>query len=441
MVKMPLDEDHGHPIAKLSGSEHYLFQKGLIGTISKYPWEKGYSFNYNNAKEIHLPELIKYNENTKQYLYLKGHVVGLLYVAFLYFLYYQMTIQSIDVTQIPNLEFLGGILPTQFLIGMMIFAILLLSPDFYFEFRVKETDRHEKIRLQHKFAPYPYEYHVRHNRRVLDYLFGVHGYIWRLSIILSMITYRVSDLEGDSASYPLIAFVMFVSSWIGYKIITNDNVWIDISNKYPSTKILDIEEFHRQLLTEINNELLVDNTPIEELIGIGPGETENLEFKASYWTETKGDNIGQRNRCLEDAIVKEVAAFLNTKGGTLLIGINDNSPYNPTLTLEQDLGHSSSVNSIGDLELHIGQILENNLTCRESLNAVWRIRFPMYRGTQIIRIDIDKALEYVIAYQSHEQKKIKKDPKHQFHFWRQGSRSKEPSQQTWMEHIIDNWSK
>ncbi len=139
MVKMPLDEDHGHPIAKLSGSEHYLFQKGLIGTISKYPWEKGYSFNYNNAKEIHIPELIKYNENTKQYLYLKGHVVGLLYIAFLYFLYYQMTIQSIDITQIPNLEFLGGILPTQFLFGMMIFVILLLSPEIYFEYRVKEN--------------------------------------------------------------------------------------------------------------------------------------------------------------------------------------------------------------------------------------------------------------------------------------------------------------
>ncbi len=245
----------------------------------------------------------------------------------------------------------------------------------------------KKIRLQHKFAPYPYEYDVRHNRRFLDYLLGVHEYIWRLSIILSMIIYRVSDLEGDSASYPLIAFIMFASSWIGYKIITNDNVWIDISKKYPNTKILDIEEFHRQLLTEIENELSVDHTPIEELIGIGPGETENLEFKASYWTETKGDNIGHRNRCLEDAIVKEVAAFLNTKGGTLLIGINDDSPYNPTYTLEQDLGHSSSINSIGDLELHIGQILERDLTCRESLNNVWRIRFPMYRvGPRLLEL-------------------------------------------------------
>ena len=56
-------------------------------------------------------------------------------------------------------------------------------------------------------------------------------------------------------------------------------------------------------------------------------ESVNLEFKASLWTQYIGtiQGIGRTTEKkflkLEDS--KTVAAFLNTEGGTLLIGIKD----------------------------------------------------------------------------------------------------------------------
>ena len=445
MVKVEADEDFDVPLAKLSGSNHYLFKKGLIGTTPRSLLQSGYEFDYFNPKEIHHPVLIKYSENTNKHNYLRSHKSGILYVLFLYVLYYILTTKSIDVTAIPTWNLLDKVISSRFVFGAIIFVLLLLAPEFYFELRTDEKERKEKIIIQQKSAPYPFEYDVRHHRKFSAQLIEEGGYIARLSILCSMIAYRSTNpgnesLWEGSMTYPVLTFAMISFMWFWIRWFTSKNSWINLSGKYSKIKSSDINDFFLQLEHEIHNELSQVNTPIEELIGIGPGETESLEFKASYWTETEGENIGQRNKCLEDAIVKEVAAFLNTNGGVLLIGIHDDTPYSPTGTLEKDLSQFSSKKTRGDLELHIGQILDNNLICKDSLNGCWRIRFPMYRGTRIIRIDIDKAPRYVIAYQPHEQKKKGDDKTRQFHFWRQGSRSKEPSPQTWMDHIVDNWS-
>ena len=58
-------------------------------------------------------------------------------------------------------------------------------------------------------------------------------------------------------------------------------------------------------------------------------ESVSLEFKASLWTQYIGTsnelikNQEKKFLKLEDAVVKTVAAFLNTEGGTLLIGVQD----------------------------------------------------------------------------------------------------------------------
>ncbi len=49
-------------------------------------------------------------------------------------------------------------------------------------------------------------------------------------------------------------------------------------------------------------------------------EHETLEFKSSLRFDHK---IGQANRDIEKAAMKTIAAFLNSKGGTLVLGVND----------------------------------------------------------------------------------------------------------------------
>ncbi len=60
-------------------------------------------------------------------------------------------------------------------------------------------------------------------------------------------------------------------------------------------------------------------------------ESNKLEFKASLWTnfnEATGEFVemevqGKKSLALQDAVIKTVAAFMNTEGGTLLIGVKD----------------------------------------------------------------------------------------------------------------------
>lgn len=58
--------------------------------------------------------------------------------------------------------------------------------------------------------------------------------------------------------------------------------------------------------------------PIEDLLAAGEGQ--HVEFKAAgLWNrETR-----QRDKAIEDAILKTIAGFMNADGGTLLIGVND----------------------------------------------------------------------------------------------------------------------
>jgi predicted HTH transcriptional regulator len=55
---------------------------------------------------------------------------------------------------------------------------------------------------------------------------------------------------------------------------------------------------------------------------ISAGEGSNLEFKSTLRTNLK---TGKTDKAIELAWLKSVAAFMNSEGGTLLIGVNDDS--------------------------------------------------------------------------------------------------------------------
>ncbi|MBS3815715.1 MAG: ATP-binding protein, partial [Hadesarchaea archaeon] len=72
-----------------------------------------------------------------------------------------------------------------------------------------------------------------------------------------------------------------------------------------------------------NPELFVDeeeNSPefVQELIESGEGE--KLEFKSTLRVNL---HTGERDEDVEHAVLKTITAFLNTDGGTLLIGVSD----------------------------------------------------------------------------------------------------------------------
>ena len=85
---------------------------------------------------------------------------------------------------------------------------------------------------------------------------------------------------------------------------------------------------------------------------IDQNEHEQLEFKASLRFDRK---IGQLNRDLEKSAMKTIAAFLNSKGGYLVIGVdNDRKP----LGLSVDYGTLQHPNSDG-FEIHFTQVFNS----------------------------------------------------------------------------------
>ena len=87
---------------------------------------------------------------------------------------------------------------------------------------------------------------------------------------------------------------------------------------------------------------------------IREGESDEVEFKSSLRFDYHQNVI---NKSLEGVIIKTIAGFMNTKGGTLLIGLDDSGNI---LGLEQDYQSLKKKNRDG-FELQIYQLITNDI--------------------------------------------------------------------------------
>lgn len=78
--------------------------------------------------------------------------------------------------------------------------------------------------------------------------------------------------------------------------------------------------------------------PQELLVG---GETQSVEFKASFQWDYR---LQKRNKDLHEPVMKNLTAFMNTQGGALLIGVDDDGV---ALGLEPDYATLGKKNSDG----------------------------------------------------------------------------------------------
>ncbi len=129
----------------------------------------------------------------------------------------------------------------------------------------------------------------------------------------------------------------------------------------------------------INNELpaLSDD---EILNMIRKGETEFVEFKSSIRWDYREEKV---NRILEDVILKTIAAFANAKGGTLLVGVNDDLEI---LGLDKDFSTLKKQDA-DYFELHTRKLINNKYGIAFS-NENILMKFPEFDGKIICSIQI-----------------------------------------------------
>ena len=121
-------------------------------------------------------------------------------------------------------------------------------------------------------------------------------------------------------------------------------------------------------------------TPLEEMIA--EGESGDLEFKSSFRWSYQGNCIDKR---LEDVILKSIAAFSNSDGGTLLIGVNDEGEI---LGLEHDYAELDG--NKDEFELHLRNLVNKSLGVGFGASNL-SVSFPSVEEKEVCKIEIKRA--------------------------------------------------
>lgn len=133
-----------------------------------------------------------------------------------------------------------------------------------------------------------------------------------------------------------------------------------------------IADAYHRLKTDFKQSEEVDNQSISEIIA--QGETGAVEFKSTLRTNL---HTGQPDARIELSVLKTIAGFLNSKGGTLLIGVSDD---------KEPLGLSVDgfVNE-DKLHLHLVNLLNDRIGSHWTMYL--HPRFEEHDGKRILAVD------------------------------------------------------
>ncbi len=125
---------------------------------------------------------------------------------------------------------------------------------------------------------------------------------------------------------------------------------------------------------------------LEELIA--EGEDDELEFKSSLRWDFKELAA---NKKLEEVVVKTVAAFANSQGGTLLIGVSDSGEI---LGLEGDYLSLGGANR-DKFELHLRNLLSSAFGAA-FVSSKLKVLFPAIGEIEICQVDVQTSAKPLV---------------------------------------------
>jgi len=131
---------------------------------------------------------------------------------------------------------------------------------------------------------------------------------------------------------------------------------------------------------ELKNKDVIEDKELKELILIG--ENEKLEMKSTLRYDLRENIV---NKKLEYVIAKTVSAFLNSEGGILIIGVDDNGN---ALGLQKDI-ETISKKDIDGFELHLRNIINKHLGSH--FEKYLKITFPTIDDKTICKVKILKS--------------------------------------------------
>lgn len=113
-----------------------------------------------------------------------------------------------------------------------------------------------------------------------------------------------------------------------------------------------LKKFEKNVIDSYNELKTLETNELDAYLSAG--ESSELEFKSTMRWDVKENNV---NKSLQKVIAKSLAGFLNTNGGVLLIGVEDNGAI---YGIEKDINTLNKKDMDG-FEQTILQIIENHL--------------------------------------------------------------------------------
>jgi len=411
MPSMIHDEEFGYPIAvcELVTSRLALFENGTLAKTRRFGTGGGripgeaiqtdYVFLYNDVSEI--ASLKKINSQWPDSLQtiMKKKYRSLLTILLAMVLYLLYTL-SFDPTELVFIKDLNNLLRL-ILAGALLIGVVGL--EFHIRdhfFRAKIADR-PSLQLQLVYRSSPVNLPVKVDS-FIDEVYEYHNGSLRFAFVLAMLYLPgEGNFSSDFSEFfnlvlgltvfpyfaaaflmPLFLMQSFSQKRKGQKRV-NTLDWVsffDLAQQQIALAKPNLDEQRKKTLSEL----------------IANDETATLEFKGSLWTayNTKTyEPIKEQTKKelkLQDAVVKSIAAFLNTDGGTLLVGVKDkpNDREEPIVGIENDfryLGKDRSVEEFGHAMI---QILNDAFGDQTTMKLYVDMSFPSMNGKTVCRLDV-----------------------------------------------------
>ncbi len=147
-------------------------------------------------------------------------------------------------------------------------------------------------------------------------------------------------------------------------------------------------EFIKDVINVVSSQ---PSQPISKIdILLANDESQTLEFKSSLRYDVKAAEYGQDkiNPDLEKEVLREVCAFLNSDGGTLLIGVSDDRKV---LGLKNDYRHLTRKQDKDEFEGFLRNKLTQNI--QPDIPGLVDITFEPYGDEEVCFVEVQKSGE------------------------------------------------
>ena len=206
-------------------------------------------------------------------------------------------------------------------------------------------------------------------------------------VVLELFKFYIKILIGQSVENLLYSFTMMNLTYV----LTGALLASLIGLLYMKTRLKPIERIIRKFQKK-NPDFFKESSDLKEIIQtIKKGETDKIEFKSTLRTNL---HTKEKDKKIEFSVLKTICAFMNSKGGTLLIGVKDSGEV---LGIELD-----NFPDKDKFNLHLINIIKQNLG-KKFLNKM-HIELIKSKNKTIAKIDCRSSNEPIFLKEDKEEK-------------------------------------